>query len=106
MEKAAVLAHQRGAEKASAAMLTHPVVGSPPRSALASASESPFTNPVGAAFANKTVNFPPYTFSDISVATPYQGKRDVTAAGHYAAIACEPAVVHFQGSSSSIFVFG
>ena len=33
-------------------------------------------------------------------------KRDVTAAGHYAAIACEPGVVHFQGSSSSIFVFG
>jgi hypothetical protein len=34
------------------------------------------------------------------------GKRDVTAAGHYAAIACELAPVHFQGSSSSIFVFG
>ena len=33
-------------------------------------------------------------------------KRDVTAAGHYAAIACEPAPLHFQGSSSSIFVFG
>jgi hypothetical protein len=33
-------------------------------------------------------------------------KRDVTAAGHYAAIACAPALVHFQGSSSSIFVFG
>jgi hypothetical protein len=34
------------------------------------------------------------------------GKRDVTAASHYAAIACERAVVHFHGSSSSIFVFG
>jgi hypothetical protein len=33
-------------------------------------------------------------------------KRDVTAASHYAAIACEPALVHFQGSSSSIFVLG
>jgi Na+/Pi-cotransporter len=33
-------------------------------------------------------------------------KRDVTAAGRYAAIACEPAPLHFQGSSSSIFVFG
>jgi hypothetical protein len=33
-------------------------------------------------------------------------KRDLTAAGHYAAIACAPALVHFQGSSSSIFVFG
>src|ERR1700749_742310 len=33
-------------------------------------------------------------------------KRDVTAAGHYAAIACEPTPLHFQGSSSSIFVFG
>ena len=33
-------------------------------------------------------------------------KRDVAAAGHYAAIACEPAPLHFQGSSSSIFVFG
>ena len=28
------------------------------------------------------------------------------AAGRYAAIACEPALVHLQGSSSSIFVFG
>ena len=36
----------------------------------------------------------------------FQSKRDVTAASHYAAIACEPALVHFQGSSSSIFVFG
>jgi hypothetical protein len=35
-----------------------------------------------------------------------EGKRDVTAAGHYAAIACEPAALHFQGSSSSILVFG
>ena len=33
-------------------------------------------------------------------------KRGVAAAGHYAAIVCEPAVVHFQGSSSSILVFG
>jgi hypothetical protein len=33
-------------------------------------------------------------------------KRDPTAAGRYAAIACEPALVHFQGSSSSILVFG
>jgi hypothetical protein len=33
-------------------------------------------------------------------------KRDLTAAGRYAAIACEPAPLHFQGSSSSIFVFG
>ena len=33
-------------------------------------------------------------------------KRDVTAASHYAAIACEPAPVHFHGSSSSIFVLG
>jgi hypothetical protein len=33
-------------------------------------------------------------------------KGDVTAAGRYAAIACEPGPVHFQGSSSSIFVFG
>ena len=33
-------------------------------------------------------------------------KRDVMAAGHYAAIACDPAPLHFQGSSSSIFVFG
>jgi hypothetical protein len=31
---------------------------------------------------------------------------DVTAASHYAAIACEPALVHFEGSSSSIFVLG
>ena len=30
----------------------------------------------------------------------------VTAAGGYAAIACEPAALHFQGSSSSILVFG
>ena len=37
---------------------------------------------------------------------PNQSKRDVTAASHYAAIACEPALVHFQGSSSSIFVLG
>ena len=35
-----------------------------------------------------------------------QSKRDLTAAGRYAAIACEPALVHFQGSSSSIFVLG
>src|SRR5580692_5473580 len=33
-------------------------------------------------------------------------KRDVTAAGHYAAIACEAARLHFHGSSSSIFVLG
>jgi DDE superfamily endonuclease len=33
-------------------------------------------------------------------------KRDVTATSHYAAIACEPALVHFQGSSWSILVFG
>jgi hypothetical protein len=33
-------------------------------------------------------------------------KRDVTAAGHYAAIACEAAPLHFHGSSSSIFVLG
>jgi hypothetical protein len=33
-------------------------------------------------------------------------KRDVTTAGHYAAIGCEPGPLHFQGSSSSIFVFG
>ena len=33
-------------------------------------------------------------------------KRDVTAAGHYAAMACEPAPLHFHGSSSSIFVLG
>jgi hypothetical protein len=33
-------------------------------------------------------------------------KRDLTAASHYAAMACEPAPVHFQGSSSSILVFG
>ena len=32
----------------------------------------------------------------------FQRKRDVTAASHYAAIACEPALVHFQGSRSSI----
>jgi len=31
-------------------------------------------------------------------------KRDVTAAGNYAAIACEAARLHFHGSSSSIFV--
>ena len=35
-----------------------------------------------------------------------EGKRDVTAAGHYAAIACEAAPLHFHGSSSSIFVLG
>jgi hypothetical protein len=35
-----------------------------------------------------------------------QGKRDVTAAGHYAAITCEAARLHFHGSSSSIFVLG
>jgi multidrug efflux pump subunit AcrA (membrane-fusion protein) len=35
-----------------------------------------------------------------------QGKRDVTAPGRYAAIACEPAPLHFHGSSSSILVFG
>ena len=35
-----------------------------------------------------------------------QRKRDLTAAGRYAAIACELAPLHFQGSSSSIFVFG
>jgi hypothetical protein len=35
-----------------------------------------------------------------------RGKRDVTAAGRYAAIACEPGLVHFHGSSSSIFVLG
>ena len=34
------------------------------------------------------------------------GKRDVTTAGYYAAIGCEPGPLHFQGSSSSIFVFG
>jgi hypothetical protein len=33
-------------------------------------------------------------------------KRDVTAAGRYAAMACEPAPLHFQGSSSSILVLG
>jgi 3-methyladenine DNA glycosylase Tag len=33
-------------------------------------------------------------------------KRDVTAAGRYAAIACEPARLHFHGSRSSIFVLG
>jgi uncharacterized membrane protein len=33
-------------------------------------------------------------------------KRDVTAAGYYAAIACEPAPLHFHGSNSPIFVFG
>ena len=36
----------------------------------------------------------------------FDGKRDVTAAGHYAAIACEAAPLHFHGSSSSIFVLG
>jgi hypothetical protein len=35
-----------------------------------------------------------------------KSKRDVTAAGHYAAIACEAAPLHFHGSSSSIFVLG
>jgi hypothetical protein len=35
-----------------------------------------------------------------------QSKRDVTAAGRYAAMACEAAWLHFQGSSSSIFVIG
>ena len=35
-----------------------------------------------------------------------RSKRDVTAAGHYAAIACEAARLHFHGSSSSIFVLG
>ena len=43
---------------------------------------------------------------DRSSLTRWRRKRDVTAAGHYAAIACEPAPVHFHGSSSSIFVFG
>ena len=36
----------------------------------------------------------------------FPGKRDVTAAGHYAAITCEAARLHFHGSSSSIFVLG
>jgi hypothetical protein len=35
-----------------------------------------------------------------------QRKRDVMAASHYAAIACERAIVHFHGSSSSILVLG
>ena len=56
----------------------------------------------------------PWTKDDIRQLKAYskaripvmEGKRDVTAASHYAAIACEPALVHFQGSSSSIFVFG
>lgn len=38
--------------------------------------------------------------------TAHECKRDATAASHYAAIACEVAVVHFHGSSSSIFVLG
>jgi hypothetical protein len=36
----------------------------------------------------------------------YERKRDVTAAGRYAATACEPAPLHFQGRSSSILVLG
>jgi carboxymethylenebutenolidase len=43
---------------------------------------------------------------DLKPKVPTQRKRDLTAAGRYAAIACEPAPLHFQGSSSSIFVFG
>jgi hypothetical protein len=36
----------------------------------------------------------------------YQRKRDATTASHYAAMAFDPGAVHFQGSSSSILVFG
>ena len=42
----------------------------------------------------------------VRTAMSLSSKRDLTAAGRYAAIACEPALVHFQGSSSSIFVLG
>jgi hypothetical protein len=51
----------------------------------------------------------PATFS-VSIETEatfllFQCKRDVTAAGHYAAIACEASPLHSMGSSS-IFVVG
>ena len=47
----------------------------------------------------------PNRAKDMTINGPNR-KRDVAAAGRYAAIACEPAPLHFQGSSSSIFVFG
>ena len=50
--------------------------------------------------------FAPTTTYDLAWEERLYRKRDVTAASHYAAIACEPALVHFQGSSSSIFVLG
>ena len=43
---------------------------------------------------------------DRAIAQDVPRKRDVTAAGHYAAITCEAARLHFHGSSSSIFVLG
>ena len=48
----------------------------------------------------------PVFFPEALPEATFDRKRDVTTAGRYAAIGCEPAPVHFQGSSSSIFVFG
>ena len=47
-----------------------------------------------------------YGINPKTVAKWKKRKRDVTAAGHCAAITCEAARLHFHGSSSSIFVLG